>query len=87
MPSMTHFANEALKTGIGILSVTTTPKAFEKEVVDLRPYKNIRVALGFHPQLVFERYSEMAIELYLTSVFGKNISDSIHIRSKTLLSM
>ena len=59
MPSMIGFANEALKAGIGVLSVTTTPKAFEKEVEIFQSFTNIKVALGFHPQLVFERYREL----------------------------
>ena len=61
MPSMTGFASDALKAGIGILAVTTTPKAYEKEIVAFRSYANIRVALGLHPQLVFQRYSELSL--------------------------
>jgi TatD DNase family protein len=61
MPSMIGFASEALKAGIGLLAVTTTPKAYEKEMVALCSYTNIRVALGLHPQLVFQRYNELSI--------------------------
>ena len=66
MPSMTAFANDALKASIGLLAVTTTPKAYEKEMAALQPFPNVRVALGLHPQLIEERYSEIFIvEKYL----------------------
>ncbi len=66
MPSMTDFANDALKASICLLAVTTTPKAYEKEITVLRPFPNVRVALGLHPQLIGERYSEiMIVEKYL----------------------
>jgi TatD DNase family protein len=58
---MTSFASDALKADIGILAVTTTPKAYEKEIAALRSYANIRVALGLHPQLVFQRYDELPL--------------------------
>jgi TatD DNase family protein len=61
MHSMTSFASDALKADIGILAVTTTPKAYEKEIAALRSYANIRVALGLHPQLVFQRYDELPL--------------------------
>jgi TatD DNase family protein len=63
---MTSFASDALKADIGILAVTTTPKAYEKEIAVLRSYANIRVALGLHPQLVFQRYDELSlVEKYI----------------------
>jgi len=66
MPSMLDFAYEAAKSGMGILAVTTTPKAYEKEIVELRSLANIRVALGLHPQLVSDRYSELSlVESYI----------------------
>lgn len=61
MPSMSAFANDALKANICLLAVTTTPKAYEKEITALRPFPNVRVALGLHPQLIGERYSEICI--------------------------
>jgi TatD DNase family protein len=61
MPSMTGFARNALKVNIGILAVTTTPKAYEQEIVTLNSYTNIRLALGLHPQLVFQRYDELSL--------------------------
>jgi TatD DNase family protein len=66
MPSMTDFARDALKADIGILAVTTTPKAYKQEIVALCSYANIRVALGLHPQLVFQRYGELSlVEKYI----------------------
>ncbi len=66
MPSMTDFANEAEKMGISVLAVTTTPKAYEKEITSLRSYANIRVGLGLHPQLISERYNELSlVEKYI----------------------
>ena len=57
---------------IGILAVTTTPKAYEKEITIFKPRVNIKVALGLHPQLVSERYSEL-------SLVEKHIGDAEYI--------
>ncbi len=66
MPSMSSFADEALRNDIGILAVTTTPKAYAKEISILNKYTNIRVALGLHPQLAGARYNELRlIETYI----------------------
>ena len=66
MPSMMGFAKEMKEAGIGILAVTTTPKAYKKEITALRPFTNIKVALGLHPQLVSERCGELSlIEKYI----------------------
>jgi TatD DNase family protein len=59
MPSMVTFADYAQKMGIGILAVTTTPKAYAKENEVLERFLNVHVALGLHPQLVSERYNEL----------------------------
>ena len=59
MPSMANFAREATKTDINVLTVTTTPKAFEKEIEILKQFSNIKVGLGLHPQLVSSRYREL----------------------------
>ena len=67
MPSMVMFANATQKESIGILGVTTTPKAYEKEIITLSSFGNIRIALGLHPQLVSERYSELSIMEKLVS--------------------
>lgn len=69
MPSMMDFADEARKRDISIFTVTTTPKAYEKEITFLRSYENIKVGLGLHPQLISERYSELSlVEKYISEV-------------------
>lgn len=66
MPSMIEFAQNAKKSNINILAVTTTPKAYEKEIDYFHLYENIKVALGLHPQLVSERYNELPlVEKYI----------------------
>lgn len=60
-PSMQQAAKESVNMGIHIFSVTTTPKAYEKEIILLRDYESIKLALGLHPQLVKERYSELSL--------------------------
>lgn len=69
MSSMTGFASDAQKADIGILAVTTTPKAYEKEIFTLKSFLGFRVALGLHPQLIAERYSEI-------SLFEKYVKDA-----------
>lgn len=58
-PNMQQAAKESVNMDIQIFSVTTTPKAYEKEIRLLRDYGTIKLALGLHPQLVKERYSEL----------------------------
>ena len=66
MPSMIEFAQNAKKSNINILAVTTTPKAYEKEIDYFHSDENIKVALGLHPQLVSERYNELPlVEKYI----------------------
>jgi TatD DNase family protein len=60
-PSMQQAAKESVNMDIQIFSVTTTPKAYEKEISLLRDYETIKLALGLHPQLVKERYSELEL--------------------------
>lgn len=48
---------------IGVVAVGTTPKAYKQELRFCADTENIKVGLGFHPQLVSERASE--IELFL----------------------
>lgn len=61
MPSMINFARDVAKTNINVLTVTTTPKAFEKEIEILKQFSNIKVGLGLHPQLVSSRYRELSL--------------------------
>jgi TatD DNase family protein len=60
-PSMQQVAKESFNMNIQVFSVTTTPKAYEKEIILLRDYETIKLALGLHPQLVQERYSELSL--------------------------
>ena len=54
--------NDCGKYNIYILSVTTTPKAWEITNKICSINKKIKTALGFHPQVVNQRYKE--IELF-----------------------
>ena len=51
---------------VGAIAVGTTPRAYEREKQFCTGVNNIRVGLGFHPQLVAERESE--IDLFLRLV-------------------
>ncbi len=63
---MEEFSKAALEENINLLAVTTTPKAFEIEQKKLSSFSNVRVALGLHPQLVFNRYEELSlVEKYI----------------------
>lgn len=61
MPSMVEVAEGLNRSNINILTVTTTPKAYQKEIDMFAMFENVKVALGLHPQLVKERYQEISI--------------------------
>jgi TatD DNase family protein len=61
MPRMKNIIQESLKEELGILAVTTTPKAYKKEIEFCKTNPNIKVALGLHPQLIKDRYGELSI--------------------------
>lgn len=63
MKNMQPLIRDFRTADIGIIAVGTTPKSFEQEKQFCSGVNNIRVALGFHPQLVAERESE--IDLFL----------------------
>jgi TatD DNase family protein len=68
MQSMVKFSKIALEERINLLAMTTTPKAYEIEKEKLSGFSNVQVALGLHPQLVFERINELAlIEKYINT--------------------
>ena len=46
---------------VATLAVTTTPKAFERNVELSSGSKFVRVGLGLHPQLIAERHSEIGL--------------------------
>jgi len=52
---------ECKKQSINTLAVTTTPRAWERNVEMAGGSTNIRVGLGLHPQVVAQFYSEIAI--------------------------
>ena len=63
MENMQALIREFRNSDVGVIAVGTTPKAFEREKQFCFGVDNIRVGLGFHPQLVAERESE--IDLFL----------------------
>ncbi len=66
MQSMGEFSKAALEERINLLAMTTTPKAYDIEKKRLSVFSNVQVALGLHPQLVFNRSQELAlIEKYI----------------------
>lgn len=68
MKSMEEFSKAALEERINLLTMTTTPKAYEVEKKKLTGFTNVQVALGLHPQLVFDRIHELAlVEKYIHS--------------------
>lgn len=58
-PDPVSVADRCEKEGIYVLSVTTTPMAWEGTKMLERP--RIRTALGLHPQLAHERKGELAL--------------------------
>ena len=66
MENMQTLIREFRNSDIGIIAVGTTPRAYEREKRFCSGVDNIRVSLGFHPQLVAERESE--IDLFLRLV-------------------
>lgn len=63
MENMKTLIREFNNSNIGVIAVGTTPRAYEREKQFCSGVDNIRVGLGFHPQLVAERESE--IDLFL----------------------
>ncbi|MBQ4823863.1 TatD family hydrolase [Leisingera sp. HS039] len=60
-PDPASVLNEVDVRGTYVLAVTTTPKAWRgtRKLVGTR--KRVRVALGLHPELATQRYSEVAL--------------------------
>lgn len=63
MPKMKNIIQESLMENLGIIAVTTTPKAYRQEVDFCKNNPNINVALGLHPQLIGERDNEITLLL------------------------
>ena len=70
-PNHEDLLAESQKNGIATLTVTTTPKAWQKNVKMASSYDQVRVALGLHPQLVSQRANELVLfeELLQSSRF------------------
>lgn len=49
LPSMREFAKDAKESNINILAVTTTPKAYEKEIAYFHSYENIKLRWDYIP--------------------------------------
>lgn len=62
MDNMTSMIKEITKTDIGLFAVGTTPKSYNKSIELCRNISNIKVGLGFHPQLISSGYDD--IELF-----------------------
>lgn len=63
--------NDVKKHKIDVLAVTTSPKAYLKASQYFYGAKNVRVALGFHPELVMQRHAER--QLFLISCQNVNL--------------
>lgn len=63
MDNMQSLIKQFQGTDIGIIAVGTTPLAYKRELQFVTGVDNIRVSLGFHPQLVKQRENE--IDLFL----------------------
>ncbi len=90
----TVILDEAEQKGVYILAVTTTPKAWAGTNRLIGNRARVRVALGLHPELVHERYTEIALfEHFLTEAHyvgevgldgSPHLSDSFDLQIKTL---
>jgi TatD DNase family protein len=57
---------ECIEKKISVLAVTTTPAAWTRNIELSRGTPSVRVALGFHPQVIAERVGEFSLfEQYL----------------------
>jgi TatD DNase family protein len=60
-PEPFKVAEECRKRGTYVLSVTTTPKAWEGTFRISEDSQRIRTALGLHPQIAHQRYQELEL--------------------------
>lgn len=63
MDNMQSLIKEFNKHDVGIIAVGTTPLAYRKESQFTKGIENIKVGLGFHPQLISERSQEISLFL------------------------
>jgi TatD DNase family protein len=60
-PDPQAVVRRAAASGVYVLSVTTTPRAWKKTAALSAGLPRIRTALGLHPQLAHERHGELAL--------------------------
>ena len=60
-PDHARAMRECDTDGIATLAVTTTPRAWERNIELASTTQNVRVALGLHPQLVANRAHEISL--------------------------
>lgn len=60
-PDFEQAVDRSERAGVFTLTVTTTPKAWRRNVEVTSPTKHVRAALGIHPQLVGERAGEIRL--------------------------
>ena len=61
MPRPDKFISEAEKKGTILLGMTNLPIHFKMGFPHVKPFKNIRLALGFHPQAALEKSGELSM--------------------------
>ena len=59
-PNFRQIVDECGKRGIYVLSVTTTPSAWEGTSGLAASHSRIKTALGLHPQLAHQRKAELS---------------------------
>lgn len=94
MPHPDQFISDAEKKGTILLGMTNLPSHFKMGFPHVKPFKNIRLALGFHPQAASERFEELSLfdELidqtsYIGEIgldFSENFYDSREIQLSAL---
>jgi TatD DNase family protein len=66
-PDMDRAIADAEEAGVYTLTVTTTPKAWPRNLALTQKTRHVRAALGLHPQLVEARSSEISLwDTYLS---------------------
>src|SRR5579862_7818767 len=60
-PDPVAIRDECVRKGVFVLSVTTTPSAWQGTSALSASMPRIRTALGLHPQIAHERQSELSL--------------------------
>jgi len=60
-PEPTKIIDECGKSGLYVLSVTTTPSAWDGTSALVKSYPRIKTALGLHPQIAHQRKGELSL--------------------------